>query len=39
MHLTVLSELETQVFLIIEDLTGHDGFGTQSVRYSTLRWE
>ena len=39
MYLIVLSNLETQVFLVVEDLTGHDGFGMQSVRYSTLRWE
>ena len=27
-HLAVLSNMETQVFLVIEDLTGHDDFWT-----------
>ena len=39
MHLTVLSDMETQVFLVIDDLTGHDGFWTQSVRIPALCWE
>ena len=39
MYLTVLSNLETQLFLVVEGLTGHDGFGTQSVRYSSLSQE
>ena len=39
MHLTVLSDLETQVFFVIEDLTRHDGFWAQSIRNTTLRWE
>ena len=39
MHLTVFSNLETQVFLVINDLNGHYGFWTQSVINSALRWE
>ena len=39
MHLTVLSDLETQVFFVIEDLTRHDGFWAQSIRNSTILWE
>ena len=39
MHLTVLSDLEAQVFFVIKDLTRHDGFWPQSIRNSTLRWE
>ena len=39
MHLTVLSELETQFFLVINDFTRNYGFGAQSVRNYTLRWE
>ena len=38
-HLKLLSNLETQVFFVIEDLTRHDGFWAQSIRNSTLRWE
>ena len=38
MHLTLFSNLETKVFLVVEDLIGHDGFGSQSVRYSALCW-
>ena len=39
MHLTVLSNLYTQVFLLVEGLTVHDCFGAQSFRHSTLRRE
>ena len=39
MHLTVLFDLETQVFFVINNLTGHYGFWSQRVRNSTLRWE
>ena len=39
MQLKVLSDMETQMFLVIEDLTGHDGFWTQIVRNPALRWE
>ena len=39
MHLTVLSDMGTQVFFIIGDFTRHDGFWDQSIINSTLRWE
>ena len=39
MHLTLLTDLETQVFVVIDDLTRHDGFWVQSIRNSTVRWE
>ena len=39
MHLTVLSELQTQVLFVVERLTGHDGFRTESIRNSSLRRE
>ena len=39
MHLTVFSDLETQVFFVIDDLTGNYGFWAQSVRNPTLSWE
>jgi hypothetical protein len=38
-HLTVLSNLETQVFLVVESLSRHDGLWAQSVRNPSLRWE
>ena len=39
MHLTVLSDMETRLFFVIENLTRHYGFGYQSAIYSALRWE
>ena len=39
MNLTVFSDLETQVFFVIEDITRHDGFWAQSIRNLTLCWE
>ena len=39
MHLTVLSDLDTQVFFVIEDLAVNCGFWAQGIQNSTLRWE
>jgi hypothetical protein len=39
MHLTVLSNLETQAFLAVESLSRHDGLWAESVRNPSFRWE
>ena len=39
MHLTVLSNLETKVFFVINDITIHNGFWAQSMKIYALRWE
>ena len=38
-HLTVLSDLETQVLFVVKSLTRHDGFWAESIRNSSLRRE
>jgi hypothetical protein len=38
-HLTVLSNLETQVFPVVESLSRHDGLWAESVRNDSFCWE
>ena len=38
-HLTVLSDLETQVLFVVKSLTRHDGFRAESIRNSSLHRE
>ncbi len=39
MHLTVLSNLEAQVFLVVESLSSHNGLWAEHVGNSSLHWE
>jgi hypothetical protein len=38
-NLAILSDLQTQMLLVIECLTRHNSLGTQSFRYSALGWK
>jgi hypothetical protein len=38
-QLTVLSNLETQVFLVVKSLSRHNGLWAESVGNSSLHWE
>ena len=39
MHLTVLSNMDTQLFFVAKDLTAQNGLWNQSIRNSALCWE